>query len=309
LAIDLFTLRWRAVKGDTARDFVQVPHSTLEARALSTYRIGTVHIPAPVDAVGTPIDSPTSGLPPSRFTDGEVLTLQYATDPAAIRALLPEPLEPINDTVQIQVSRWGSIPGTGRNIHECNVMVAARYGEGSSRIDGSYSPYFWVESDRSMVGGREFHGQPKRIADISLETIGDLHVGRVRHNGIDVFTGTMQYKPQKSTFERLRSRIDPVTNMNLKIVNHIDSTPAIKQLTARDLTDIEVFECYEGPCTVDVRPTATAPLYRLPPLEFLEGFYWRTDFSLVGGYVVHDYLAEPRAEIGLRANARAFSSM
>jgi acetoacetate decarboxylase len=285
------------------------PHSTLEARALSTYRIGTVHIPAPADAVGTPIDSPTSGLPPSRFTDGEVLTLQYATDPAAIRALLPEPLEPINDTVQIQVSRWGSVPGAGHNIHECNVMVAARYGEGSSSIEGSYSPYFWVESDRSMVGGREFHGQPKRIADISLVTIGDLHIGRVRHNGIDVLTGTMQYKPQKSTFERLRSRIDPVTNMNLKIVNHIDSTPAIKQLTARDLTDIEVFECYEGPCTVDIRPTATAPLYRLPPLEFLEGFYWRTEFSLVGGYVLHDYLAEPRAEAGLRVNAKAFASM
>jgi acetoacetate decarboxylase len=276
---------------------------------LATYRIGTVHIPAPADAVGTPIDSPTSGLPPSRFTDGEVLTLQYATDPAAIRALLPEPLEPINDTVQIQVSRWGSVPGSGRDIHECNVMVGARYRGASSIVDGSYSPYFWVESDRSMVGGREFHGQPKRMADISLETVGDIHIGRVRQNGIDVFTGTMQYKPTKSTFDRLRSRIDPVTNINLKIVNHIDSTPAIKQLTSRDLTDIEILECYEGPCTVDVRPSATAPLYRLPPLEFLEGFYWRTEFSLVGGYVLHDYLAESRVDASPGARAKAFSSV
>jgi acetoacetate decarboxylase len=279
----------------------------LEARALSTYRIGTVHIPAPADAVGTPIDSPTSGLPPSRFTDGEVLTFQYATDPAAIRALLPEPLEPINDTVQVQVSRWGSVPGAGHSIHECNVMVAARYRGPSATVEGSYSPYFWVESDRSMVGGREFHGQPKRMASISLEAVGDMHVGRVRCNGIDVFTGTMQYKPAKSTFDRLRSRIDPVTNINFKIINHIDSTPAIKQLTSRDLADIEVFECYEGPCTVDVRPAATAPLYRLPPLEFLEGFYWRTDFSLVGGYVLHDYLAEPTADVSLCGGAVAYS--
>jgi acetoacetate decarboxylase len=275
---------------------------------LSTYRIGTVHIPAPADAVGTPIDSPTSGLPPSRFTDGEVLTLQYATDPVAIRALLPEPLEPINDTVQVQISRWGSVPGAGHNIHECNVMVGARYRGSSGIVEGSYSPYFWVQSDRSMVGGREFHGQPKRIAEISLYTVGDLHVGRVRHNGIEVFTGTLQYKPHKSTFDRLRSRIDLVTNFNLKIVNHIDSTPAIKQLTSRDLTDIEIHECYEGPCTVEVRPTATAPLYRLPPLEFLEGFYWRTDFSLVGGHVLHDYLARPQDALSLSRNAMAGST-
>jgi len=34
---------------------------------------------------------------------------------------------------------------------------------------GAYSPYFWVESDRAMAGGREFHGQPKRIAEVTLE--------------------------------------------------------------------------------------------------------------------------------------------
>jgi acetoacetate decarboxylase len=45
-----------------------------------------------------------------------------------------------------------------------------------------------------MAGGREFHRRPKRIAEIGVQTIGDLHVSRVRHNGTDIFTGTMQYK-------------------------------------------------------------------------------------------------------------------
>jgi len=44
-------------------------------------------------------------------------------------------------------------------------------------------------------------------------------------------------------------------------------------------------------------------------LSVLEGFYWRTEFSLVGGYVLHDYLAEPRPEVILTANVRALSSM
>jgi hypothetical protein len=28
----------------------------------------------------------------------------------------------------------------------------------------------------------------------------------------------------------------------------------------------------------------------LPARTFLEGFYWRCDFSLVGGTILHDYL-------------------
>src|SRR5258708_29826324 len=99
-------------------------------------------------------------------------------------------------------------------------MVSARF-EGSHRtIVASYSPYFWVESDRAMAGGREFHGQPKRIAEVTLETAGDLHIGRVRHNGIDIFTGTVQYKAAPSTADRLPSRVDPVTNINFNVIDH-----------------------------------------------------------------------------------------
>jgi acetoacetate decarboxylase len=102
----------------------------------------------------------------------------------------------------------------------------------------------------------------------------------------------MQYKAAPSSLERLRSRVDLITNINLKVINHIDSRPAIRQLTTRDLTDVDLHECYEGPCTVEIRPTATAPLYRLPVRIFLEGFYWRADFRLVGGRVLHDYLGD-----------------
>ena len=49
-------------------------------------------------------------------------------------------------------------------------------------------------------------------------------------------------------------------------------------------------ECYEGPCTAEIRPSATTPLYRLPARTFLEGFYWRCDFTLTGGRILHDYL-------------------
>ncbi|HTT88027.1 MAG TPA: acetoacetate decarboxylase family protein [Acidimicrobiales bacterium] len=242
-------------------------------------------VPAPQAAYSTPIDSPLSGPPPARFRDGEVLTVQYRTDPAAIRRLLPEPLVPTNDTVMVQVARYGDVAGLGRDTYEANVMVGARLGE----LTGCYSPYFWVTSDRAMVGGREFHGQPKRIGSVALEHRGDLIVGTVANNGIEIFTGTLPYKAAPSTFEDVCRRVDLVTNINLKIVHHIDGRTAIRQLTARDLSDIEVPGCWTGPSTAEVRPNATSPLYRLPVLGFLEGFYWHTEFTLVGGRVVHEY--------------------
>ena len=42
---------------------------------------------------------------------------------------------------------------------------------------------------------------------------------------------------------------------------------------------------------VELRANAQAPLFRLPVIEPLEAFYWRADFTLVAGEVIHDYLA------------------
>jgi hypothetical protein len=43
--------------------------------------------------------------------------------------------------------------------------------------------------------------------------------------------------------------------------------------------------------TLELRPNAQAPVHRLPVREMLDGVWWRADFTLVEGQVVHDYLA------------------
>jgi acetoacetate decarboxylase len=63
-------------------------------------------------------------------------------------------------------------------------------------------------------------------------------------------------------------------------------------LTARRLTDVVVHECWTGPCSVELRPNVQAPVWRLPVMEALDGFFWRADFTLVAGRILLDYLAE-----------------
>ncbi|MBV9245462.1 MAG: acetoacetate decarboxylase family protein, partial [Methylobacteriaceae bacterium] len=54
--------------------------------------------------------------------------------------------------------------------------------------------------------------------------------------------------------------------------------------------------CWSGPCSVELRPNVQAPVFRLPVRDMLDGFYWRADFTLVAGSIIHDYLAGGASE-------------
>ena len=70
-------------------------------------------------------------------------------------------------------------------------------------------------------------------------------------------------------------------------------------LTAFYRTDIECsrqlvpppLEVTSDIVVIHVYHNAQAPVYRLPVRTMLDGFYWRSDFVLPFGQVIHDYLA------------------
>jgi acetoacetate decarboxylase len=236
----------------------------------------------------TPWDAPTVPPFPFSFRNVEVLTLAWHTDPAAVLRVLPPPLEPVSDIVMAHIYRMNDTDWLGP-YGESNVMVGARLP--GSDVAGSYSAYLFLSSDAGVVHGREVHGQPKKLGEPKLEARGDLWVGTVSRNGIDILTGTLAYKQRRGSLAELGAHFDFATNINLKAIDHIDGRPAIRQLTARRLAEVTVHECWTGPGTVELRPNAQAPVFRLPVREMLDACYWRVDFTLVQGWVVHDYLA------------------
>ena len=72
------------------------------------------HLRTVAEAWATPLDAPIYPRYPIPFRDVEFLTLQYRTDPHAIRRLLPEPLVPTGDTVLLHVARMGDVPSSLR---------------------------------------------------------------------------------------------------------------------------------------------------------------------------------------------------
>jgi len=251
-------------------------------------------IPAPPDAAAirqggfsTPWDAPLVPAFPIAFRNAEVLTVYWRTDPQAVARLLPPPLAPTGDVACAHVYRMNDPDRIGP-YGEANVMVGARLPGG---VAGAYTLYLVLSSDIGVAHGREVHGQPKKLGAPRLEFRGDLIVGTVARNGIDVLTATLPYKAVRAAAEELAPHFDFATNLNLKAIDHIDGRPAIRQITSRRLSEVTVHEAWGGPCTVELRANAQLPVAGLPVQEPLEGFYWRADFTLVAGEVLHDYLA------------------
>lgn len=240
----------------------------------------------------TPFDSPLVPRLPIEMRDVEILTTFYRTDVAAARRLVPEPLELLGDLVIIHVYQMNDTDWFGR-YNESAVHIPVRYP--ANGLVGAYSPYLFLSDDGAVALGREIYGQPKKSGQPALEVRGDLFVGTVRRNGIDVITTTLPYKQRRATAEDMLALADFRTNINLKVVPNIDGTPAIRQLAARRFGNVRMRECWQSEATVELRPNAQAPVYRLPVREVVTGFYWRVDFTLEFGEVLHDYLKEKQS--------------
>jgi acetoacetate decarboxylase len=218
-------------------------------------------------AYSTPIDNPLVPRLPITFRNVEIITVVYRTRPDSIRAVLPEPLEPVSDYAVVHVYRMNDAEWFGR-YHESAVQVECRLPARLSLTGrderGAYSPYLYLEGDGPVSTGREVYGQPKKSGEPTIE-YGDLFVGRVRRNTIDVITATLPYKQQRASAEDLARPVSFVTNVNLKIVPPVGgrrpsgrSPPAISRACACRRS---------GP----VRPRwscgqTQAPVYRLPVL-------------------------------------------
>lgn len=241
----------------------------------------------PNNAWSTPWDAPLVPNFPFTFRNVEVMTLAYRTTKEAAQALVPPPLEVTSDWVLIHIYNMNDVEWLG-SYGECNMMIGAKIGKKGA---GGYSPYLFLNSDVGLAHGREVHGQPKKFADARVEVRKDLLVGTVTRNGIDIITGTMAYKQERGSLDDLKKgTFDFSVNLNYKIVPNIDGSIAIRQITSRKLADVKILECWRGPCTVELRPNVQAPVYKLPVVEMGTGYFWKADFTLVAGEVVHDYL-------------------
>ena len=62
-------------------------------------------------AFAMPLNNPAYPPGPYKFYNREFIVISYRTDPALLRAVVPEPLEPIGDTVNYEFIRMPDSTG------------------------------------------------------------------------------------------------------------------------------------------------------------------------------------------------------
>ena len=251
-----------------------------------------------LDLPSMPLAAPSYPRGPYRFVDREYLIVSYESDPDAIRAGLPEPLQPDgSNTVLYEFIRMPDSAGFG-DYTESGVVIPASF-------DGkpvNFTAQMYLDDEPPIAGGREIWGFPKKNANPKLSIMHDTLTGVLEYAGIVVAVATMGYKHQHLLYDvtgRKQCSTEAIvarmrkTQVNLKIIPGIDGNPAIAQLVAYELDDIQVKGAWSGPARLQLHAHVNAPVADLPVRKVLGGLHYIADLTLPYGRVLHDYM-KPR---------------
>jgi len=108
------------------------------------------------------------------------LTAVYETDPAAIAAVLPQPLRPSSEPL-VRVTFATVEIGHGRPPFGAGTFsVECMHGD----LVGGYPLLMPMTTEQAVVGGRETYGEPKKLADVTLNRDGDQVHGWFERMGV-----------------------------------------------------------------------------------------------------------------------------
>ena len=237
------------------------------------------------NAFAMPLTSPAFPPGPYRFIDREFLIVTYRTDPDALRAVVPEPLQIGEPIVKYEFIRMPNSTGFG-DYTESGQVIPVTF-EGQS---GGYVHSMYLNDEAPIAGGRELWGFPKKLAAPSLRVEIDTLLGTLDYGSVRVATATMGYKHRSLDHAAVLAGL-LAPNYLLKIIPHVDGSARICELVRYFLEDITVKGAWTAPAALELFHHALAPVARLPVLEVIAGTHLVTDMTLGLGSVVHDYLA------------------
>lgn len=238
-----------------------------------------------LSASSMPLASPSYPKGPFRFNNREYLLIHYESDPAAIRAMLPEPLEPDGNHVFYEWMKMPDSSGFG-DYEESGMGICATY----NGVPCNYSVMMYLDDEPPTTGGREIWGFPKKFGLPRLKVIHDTLTGTLHYDDERVAMGTMSYKHEKLDLDATAKAMTKL-NINLKLIPDVDGTPKIAQLVGYHLEEISVKFAFKGPARLHLVPHVNCRLADLPVQKILYGQHILADLTLPYGKVLHDYLA------------------
>ena len=236
--------------------------------------------------------------PPWHYS-GEMLTIEYRTDPAAVAELLPHPLEPAADDPGAVAIIWADWQSCGDDFSELLDPVRSQYKEVFVVVRCTYRGetysrcvYIWVDKDFAMARGH-LQGYPKKMGEIWMTR--PVTLGRAGprlepggtfgatcsaygHRLIDArftITGTAESAGFVNGHPMLHSRQMPAIE--------VDGTDALDELVTMRGYDVELGPVFAGDAEIALHDVAFEELGRIAPHEVIGGYYRGVANSWNGG--------------------------
>jgi acetoacetate decarboxylase len=227
-----------------------------------------------------------------RRIESEQLLFAYESDPTAIRALLPEPLQAQGNVVVCAFAAT-PLPARGAEV-EMRVLLPARLHE----RDVLYRVQTFLDEDDALtaaarIGLATRHAQP-RLVQVHDTVCGVLAVGgnALAVGGLQASSAERECTPPAMQQALLQSL--EVPQAQLRVILDGSGVPALAQLIATSATEVRVRHAWSGAAQLQFLPYPPAPLADLPVQRMLGGVHVFAELTLGATRVLHDYCTGKR---------------
>jgi acetoacetate decarboxylase len=245
-------------------------------------------------------------LPPVPWHySGDLLTVEYRTDPAHVRAVLPPDVDLVNDDEDPGAVAfiWADWQSCGDDRAEILDPVRSQYKEAfvvvRCRYEGriySRCVFIWVDKDFALVRGY-LQGYPKKLG--SIHQTRPISVGRAGPRlvaggrfGMTLAAGDRRLANATITLHG-ESPSSGFVNGH-PMLHHrwfpsieLDGHDSLAEVVTMSGVDVELGPAYAGEATLELFDSPTEELSLLAPREILGGYFRRVGTTFAGGTTLH----------------------
>lgn len=239
---------------------------------------------------------------PPWYYSGDLLTVEYRTDPANVARLLPEPLSPVADDPGAVALIWADWQSCGAGGEELLDPVRAQYSECFAVVRCAFGGrvysrcvFIWVDTDFALARGL-IQGYPKKLGSIHQTRPHPFGRAAPRIAPGGTFAGTLSAGGRRLAEAVVTLRAESPANgfVNAHPMAHHRWMPSIErhapdalsELIASGSASVEAGPAWRGDATLELFDSPTVELAELEVREIIAGYYRQVGVTWDGGSVL-----------------------
>jgi acetoacetate decarboxylase len=239
---------------------------------------------------------------PPWYYSGDLLTVEYRTDPANVARLLPAPLEPAPDDPGAVALIWADWQSCGASQKELLDPVLAQYHECFAVVRCGYAGnvysrcvFIWVDTDFALMRGL-IQGYPKKLGSIHQTRPHPFGQAAPRVAAGGAFGGTLSVAGRRlaQMVVTLRDECESNGFVNAHPMAHHRWLPSIAkdggdslaELIVSGSASVEAGPAWCGDAALELFESPTEELADLAIDEIIGGYYRQVGVTWDGGSVL-----------------------